>query len=89
MVGGGKLSRQKYDDKAMQAVTSTLKQLDFVEDRGASCIIECGGCYKTQHDTAKNIMTVVVFPKILDDNGNKKDVKHQTNNPGEEGGYYE
>ena len=89
MVGGGKLSRQKYDDKAMQAVTSTLKQLDFVEDRGASCIIECGGCYKTQHDTAKNIMTVVVFPKILDDNGNKKDVKHQTNNPGEEEGYYE
>ena len=89
MVGGGKLSRQKYDDKAMQAVTSTLKQLNFVEDRGASCIIECGGCYKTQHDTAKNIMTVVVFPKILDDNGNKKDVKHQTNNPGEEEGYYE
>ena len=85
VVGGGKLSRSKYDDKAMQAVTSTLKQLNFVEDRGASCITECGGCYKTQHDTAKNIMTVVVFPKILDHGDNKDDDKHQPNNQGEEG----
>ncbi|KAL3761830.1 hypothetical protein ACHAW5_001938 [Stephanodiscus triporus] len=64
VVGAGKLSRQKYDDKAMFAVTSTLKQLDYVEDRGASCVNECGGCYKTQHDTGKNLFTVVVFPRL-------------------------
>jgi hypothetical protein len=64
VVGAGKLSRQKYDDKAMLAVTSTLKQLDYVEDRGASCVNECGGCYKTQHDTGKNLFTVVVFPRL-------------------------
>lgn len=64
IVGGGKLSRQKYDEKAMQAVTSTLKQLEYEEDRGASCVLECGGCYKTQHDTGKNVFTVVVFPKV-------------------------
>mmetsp|Transcript_35853 Transcript_35853/g.77327 ORF Transcript_35853/g.77327 Transcript_35853/m.77327 type:complete len:609 (+) Transcript_35853:129-1955(+) len=64
IVGGGKLSRSKYDDKAMQAVTSMLKQLDFVEDRGASCILECAGCFKSQHDTGKNVYTVVVFPRV-------------------------
>jgi hypothetical protein len=65
IVGGGKLSRQKYDEKAMQAVTSTLKQLEYEEDRGASCILECGGCYKIQHDTGKNVFTVVVFPRVV------------------------
>ena len=65
VVGAGKLSRQKYDEKAMLAVTSTLKQIDYVEDRGASCVNECGGCYKTQHDTGKNLFTVVVFPLLV------------------------
>ena len=68
VVGAGKLSRQKYDDKAMQNVTSALKQLDppYVEDRGASCVNECAGCYKTQHDTGKNLFTVVVFPRLVE-----------------------
>lgn len=65
IVGGGKLSRNKYDDRALQATTSRLKQCGYVEDRAASCILECGGCYKTQHDTGKNIFTVVVFPKVV------------------------
>mmetsp|Transcript_7446 Transcript_7446/g.16252 ORF Transcript_7446/g.16252 Transcript_7446/m.16252 type:complete len:615 (+) Transcript_7446:79-1923(+) len=64
VVGGGKLSRSKYDDKAMQAVTSVLKQLEYTEDRGASCVLECAGCFKTQHDTGKNVFTVVVFPRV-------------------------
>jgi len=64
IVGAGKLSRQKYDDKAMLTLTQTLKMLDYVEDRGASCVNECGGCYKTQHDTGKNLFTVVVFPRL-------------------------
>jgi len=81
LVGGGKLSRSKYDAKAMQTVTSTLKQLDYDEDRGASCVLECGGCYKTQHDTNKNVLTVVVFPKVLDSG---KDNNQQTNSKGEE-----
>ena len=71
VVGAGKLSRQKYDEKAMLAVTSTLKQIDYVEDRGASCVNECGGCYKTQHDTGKNLFTVVVFPRLAGHDGGK------------------
>lgn len=65
VVGAGKLSRQKYDDKAMQTVTLALRELAFVEDRGASCVNECAGSYKTQHDTAKNLFTVVVFPRLV------------------------
>jgi hypothetical protein len=65
VTGAGKGGRQKYDDGAAQAVTSTLKNLGYREDRGASCIVECAGSYKLQHDTAKNLKTVVVFPKLV------------------------
>ena len=64
IVGGGKLSRSKYDSKCGQVVTAALNNLGFVEDRGASCVNECAGCFKSQHDTGKNVFTVVVFPRI-------------------------
>lgn len=67
VVGAGKLGRAKYDAKAGQTLASALRQLDFVEDRGASCVNECGGCYKTQHDTGKNLFTTVVFPKLVEE----------------------
>jgi predicted RNA-binding protein with PUA-like domain len=63
-VGAGKQSRQKYDPQAMRIVTSTLQKCGFNEDRGASCVMEASGTYKLQHDTGKNIKTVVVFPKV-------------------------
>lgn len=66
VTGAGKLARQKYDAKAMQTLTSALRQFDYVEDKGASCVNECGGSYKSQHDTGKNLFTVVVFPKLLE-----------------------
>mmetsp|Transcript_13234 Transcript_13234/g.19466 ORF Transcript_13234/g.19466 Transcript_13234/m.19466 type:complete len:430 (+) Transcript_13234:90-1379(+) len=65
VTGAGKLGRQKYNEGAAKAVTSTLKELGFEEDRGASCVVECAGSFKLQHDTGKNLKTVVVFPKIL------------------------
>ena len=64
VTGAGKLARSKYDEKAGQKLTAALRELDYVEDRGASCVNECGGSYKTQHDTGKNLFTVVVFPKL-------------------------
>ena len=39
VVGGENQSREKYDDGAMRAVASALRQLDYVEDRGASCVL--------------------------------------------------
>jgi len=64
VTGAGKLGRQKYDEGAARAVTSTLRDMGFEEDRGASCVHECAGSFKLQHDTGKNLKTVVVFPKL-------------------------
>ena len=64
VVGAGKNTRQRYDADAHKAVTSTLDKLGYSEDRGASCVAECGGSYKLQHDTGKNLKTVVVFPFV-------------------------
>lgn len=62
VVGAGKLARQKYDAKAGQTATTALRQLDFEEDRAASKGSE--GCFKSQHDTGKNLYTVVVYPRL-------------------------
>ena len=64
VTGAGKLARQKYDEGAAKAVTSTLRELGYDEDRGASAVLECAGSFKLQHDTGKNLKTVVVFPKV-------------------------
>ena len=64
VTGAGKQGRQKYDENAARAVTSVLHDFGYHDDRGASCVMECAGCYKLQHDTGKNLKTVVVFPKI-------------------------
>ena len=69
ITGAGKLGRQKYDEGAPKAVTSTLRELGYEEDRGASCVVECGGSFKSQHDTGKNLKTIVVFPKISGGDG--------------------
>ena len=64
ITGAGKLGRQRYSEGASKAVTSTLRELGYEEDRGASCVVECGGSFKSQHDTGKNLKTIVVFPQI-------------------------
>jgi len=64
ITGAGKLGRSKYDADAAKTVTSTLRELGYDEDKGASCVVECAGCFKSQHDTGKNLKTIVVFPKI-------------------------
>ncbi|KAG7339768.1 hypothetical protein IV203_025448 [Nitzschia inconspicua] len=69
IVGAGKQSRQKYHENTPKLVTSTLNDCGYNEDRGASNVAECAGLYKLQHDTGKNLKTVVVFPKF---EGNEK-----------------
>jgi len=64
VTGAGKLARQKYDENAARTVTSALRSLGYEEDRAASCVVECAGTFKSQHDTGKNLKTIVVFPNI-------------------------
>jgi hypothetical protein len=63
IIGAGKQARQKYDDNAIKYVTAALQQCGYVEDRAASCIPECAGSYKSQHDTAKNLKLLLFFLK--------------------------
>ena len=64
VVGAGKANRSKYDPSALKLVTTALNAAGYSNDSAASCIFECAGFYKFQHDTGKNLKTVVVFPKI-------------------------
>lgn len=77
VTGAGKLGRQKYDENAAKAVTTALREAGFDEDRAASCVIECAGTFKLQHDTGKNLKTVVVFPKVH----NANQTNANNNNP--------
>lgn len=78
VTGAGKLGRARYDDNAAKAVTSTLRELGYEEDRGASAVLECGGSFKLQHDTGKNLKTVVVFPKVASTSSNTTDATSAT-----------
>jgi len=69
LTGGGKLCRSKYDDGAAGAIAASLREHGFEEDHGASCVPECAGLYKAQHDTGKNLRTMVVFPRIMESTG--------------------
>jgi hypothetical protein len=71
VVGAGKQSRQKYHESTPKVVTNTLNSSScgYVEDRGASNVADCAGTYKVQHDTGKNLKTVVVFPKFVNPKG--------------------
>jgi len=84
ITGAGKLGRQKYDESAAKTVTSTLRKLGFEDDSSASMCIECAGSFKLQHDTGKNLKTVVIFPNILSDAALEQGVSSinltQTNN---------
>ena len=77
VVGAGKNNRQKYHAGAGKAVTCTLLELGYTQDRGASCVLECAGSFKTQHDTGKNLFTVVVIPRVAtkEDTPNEKQVE--------------
>jgi hypothetical protein len=59
VTGAGKLARQKYDEGAAKAVTSTLRELEYVEDQSGGA-----GTFKLQHDTGKNLKTVVIYPRV-------------------------
>ena len=48
VVGAGKGNRTKYDPAALKLVTTSLSAAGYVEDRGASCVVESAGSFKFQ-----------------------------------------
>ena len=64
IVGGGKLVRSRYDDALSKWLTNALNEIGFAEDSSASCVVDCQGTYKLQHDTSQNLKYFYVFPRI-------------------------
>ena len=57
------LCRGKYDPDAFKTVRSALSECGYLQDtEGGDESI--GGAFKSHHDTAKNLKTVVIFPRI-------------------------
>ncbi|KAL7489242.1 hypothetical protein ACHAW6_014817 [Cyclotella cf. meneghiniana] len=83
VVGGGKATRGKYDEGALNAVVGALRGCGYREERGGGCVKECAGSFKVQHDTGKNLRTVVVFPFIC---GGEKNEEEEEGNEEEEKG---
>jgi len=62
VVGGGKLVRQKYEDKLPSYVAAALTSLGYNDDRTADK--SCQKAFKHQHDTSKNLLFVHCFPEL-------------------------
>jgi hypothetical protein len=67
VVGGGKKVRAAYGgtDGLVRDVCAALESLGFADDRGASCTLDCQGCFKYQHDTDKARHAPLVFCVIM------------------------
>mmetsp|Transcript_175 Transcript_175/g.362 ORF Transcript_175/g.362 Transcript_175/m.362 type:complete len:464 (+) Transcript_175:64-1455(+) len=66
VTGAGKLGRSRYDENAAKIVGQELRAVGYEQDSSASCVKACGGSFKSQHDTGKNLKTIVVFPKVIE-----------------------
>ena len=66
VTGAGKLGRSRYDENAAKIVGQELRALGYEQDSSASCVKACGGSFKSQHDTGKNLKTIVVFPQVME-----------------------
>ena len=64
IVGGGKLVRGNYNDNLIKWCAAAMRDIGFVEDSSASCLPECQGTYKSQHDTSQNLKYFYVFPHV-------------------------
>eukprot|EP00854_Cymbomonas_tetramitiformis_P005808 gene5808-7006_t len=65
VIGGGKKVRQKYNPDLARELSTALAALDFTDDRGAGCVLECQGMFKLQHDTDKDLKFMHVFPRVV------------------------
>mmetsp|Transcript_3297 Transcript_3297/g.6672 ORF Transcript_3297/g.6672 Transcript_3297/m.6672 type:complete len:397 (+) Transcript_3297:79-1269(+) len=68
-VGGGKLTRQKYDDDLPKMMFAALTDIGYNDDKGAALELASAGCYKFQHDTNQNLKFVHVYPRVTGPQG--------------------
>lgn len=76
VIGGGKAIRGKYSESLGKALGAALQEFGYEQDTTASATWECGGKFKGQHDTQKNLKLVHVFPKMKSPDGGD-DAQHR------------
>ena len=90
IVGGGKLVRSKYNEDMPKWINTALRSISFVSDNSAAETFDSQGMFKQQHDTGKNLIYIIVFPKVTcstpgsTESTNEKDsnsVEINTNSP--------
>lgn len=64
IVGGGKLVRSKYSEEMPKWVNSALRSVGFESDNSAAETLDSQGTFKQQHDTGKNLIYIIVFPRV-------------------------
>ena len=64
VVGGGKLVRARYDEDLPRWLSSTLREIGFVEDKSAAETFDSQGTFKQQHDTGQNLKYLIVYPRV-------------------------
>ena len=62
VVGGGRLVRARYDADLQKWLSTSLRELGFEEDRGAS--LGSVAAFKRQEDLAQNLVFFHVYPKV-------------------------
>ena len=64
IVGGGKLVRGKYNDDLPKWINAALRGVGYEYDNSAAETLDSQGSFKQQHDTGKNLIYIIVYPKI-------------------------
>lgn len=64
VVGGGKLVRGKYAEEMPKWVNAALRTCEYEYDNSAAETLDSQGSFKQQHDTGKNLIYIIVYPKI-------------------------
>ena len=64
VVGGGKLVRARYDEDLPRWLSSSLREIGFVEDKSAAETFDSQGTFKQQHDTGQNLKYLIVYPRL-------------------------
>ena len=64
VVGGGKLVRGKYNEELPKWMNAALRSVGYEYDNSAAETLDSQGSFKQQHDTGKNLIYIIVYPKI-------------------------
>ena len=64
VVGGGKLVRGKYNEDLPKWINAALRSVGYEYDNSAAETLDSQGSFKQQHDTGKNLIYIIVYPKI-------------------------